>query len=265
MKALLMLITLMSLVLPGNPARAAEPSGGIGLMLAVEKDSKGPKVVRVMPDSPAARAGIVAGAVIEQIGDVSTEGKSLADCVALIRGPIGSKLTLAVVVPGASTAKPVELTREKLAAPAKAKLRDPASPLVIKEWAQGGPVDVKDGKNLYVVEFWATWCGPCRQSIPHLNELQKKLKNKGVVVVGVSDEAPDTVKPFVKKMGVQMEYAVACDDARQTYANYMDAYGYNGIPTAFVVGKDGRVIWHGHPMVGLDQVLNRFLSEQNKQ
>lgn len=262
MKVLLAFITLSALLLQGFPARAAEPSGGIGLMLGVEKDAPGPKVLRVIPESPAAKAGIVPGATIEKIGGISTGGKSLADCVALIRGPVGSKLTLSVVAPGASTAKEVELTRVTLAAPVKAKLRDPAAPLVIKEWVQGGPVDVKDGKNLYVVEFWATWCGPCRQSIPHLNELQKKLRDKGVVVVGISDEASEIVKPFVKKMGAKMEYAVACDDLRQTYANYMDAYGYNGIPTAFVVGKDGRVLWHGHPMAGLDQALNRFISEQ---
>ena len=69
-----------------------------------------------------------------------------------------------------------------------AKLGDPAAPLSIKEWVKGKPVDVKDGKNIYVVEFWATWCGPCRTSIPHLTELQKKFKDKGVVFVGVSDE-----------------------------------------------------------------------------
>jgi thiol-disulfide isomerase/thioredoxin len=133
-------------------------------------------------------------------------------------------------------------------------LGEPAARLAIKDWAKGKAVDVRDGKAVYVVEFWATWCGPCRVSIPHLSELQKRWKNKGVVIVGVSDEPASTVKPFVEKMGDKMDYLVACDDNRLTYSGYMEAYGFNGIPTAFIVGRDGRVQWTGHPMNGLDKV-----------
>ena len=66
------------------------------------------------------------------------------------------------------------------------------------------------GKN-YVVEFWATWCGPCKASIPHLTELQKK--NPSVTFIGVSVWEPDQdkVKPFVEEMGDKMAYRVAID------------------------------------------------------
>ncbi len=141
-----------------------------------------------------------------------------------------------------------------------AKLGDPAAPLVIKEWIKGKPVDVKDGKNVYVVEFWATWCGPCKVSIPHLTEMQKTFKDKGVVFVGISDEPAAKVKPFVEKMAEKMNYIVACDDNRQSNEGYMVAYGENGIPCAFVVSREGKVIWHGHPMDGLDQVLGQIVS-----
>ena len=141
-----------------------------------------------------------------------------------------------------------------------AELGDPAAALSIKEWVKGKAVDVKDGKNIYVVEFWATWCPPCRASIPHLSQLQKDYKDKGVVVVGVSDEKPDTVKPFVKKMAEKMDYTVAIDDSRKTYKGYMTAYKQNGIPTAFIVGKDGKVAWHGHPMDGLDKAIEKVLA-----
>ncbi len=136
-----------------------------------------------------------------------------------------------------------------------AKLGDPAASLEIQTWAKGKPVDVKDGKSIYIVEFWATWCGPCKVSIPHLSELQKKFKDKGVVVVGVTDEPVSKVKPFVDKMGDQMAYVVACDKDQKTSAAYMEAYGQGGIPTAFVVGKNGKVLWLGHPMDGLDKVI----------
>ena len=136
-----------------------------------------------------------------------------------------------------------------------ARLGDPAAPLTIKDWVKGKAVDVKDGKNIYVVEFWATWCGPCKVSIPHLTELQKKFKDKGVVFVGVSDEPVAKVKPFVDKMAEKMDYIVACDDDRQSNDGYMVAYGQNGIPTAFIVGKEGKVLWFGHPMAGLEETL----------
>ena len=142
---------------------------------------------------------------------------------------------------------------------AAGKLGDPAAPLAIKDWVKGKPVDVKDGKNIYVVEFWATWCGPCLRSIPHLSEMQAKFKDKGVVFVGISDEDVCKVKPFVEKMGEKMDYVVACDDERKSNAGYMGAYGQGGIPTAFIVGKDGKVQWFGHPMADLEKTLEKII------
>jgi thiol-disulfide isomerase/thioredoxin len=143
-----------------------------------------------------------------------------------------------------------------------ADLGEPAAPLKIAAWVKGKPVDLAagKGKTIHVVEFWATWCGPCRTSIPHLTELQKKFKDKGVVFVGVSDEELATVKPFVEKMGEAMEYLVAVDDAQQTTQAYMKAFGVNSIPHAFVIDKEGKIAWHGHPMGGLEGVIEQMLA-----
>lgn len=137
----------------------------------------------------------------------------------------------------------------------KAAIGDPAAPLKIAEWVKGKPVDLAaaKGKQIVVVEFWATWCGPCRTSIPHLTEMQKKFKE--VTFVGISTEEAGDVKPFVKKMGDKMDYVVAVDDDGKTSAGYMDAYGIDGIPHAFVVDKTGSVVWQGHPMDGLEEAL----------
>jgi thiol-disulfide isomerase/thioredoxin len=137
-----------------------------------------------------------------------------------------------------------------------------APPLKIQEWVKGKPVQVgtPGDTNIYVVEFWATWCGPCRVTIPHLTTLQKQFASRGVVVVGVSDEEVDTVKPFVKEMGSKMDYTIAVDKDQATTQSYLVAFGAQGIPHAFVVGRDGRILWEGHPMMALDKVLEEILA-----
>ncbi len=143
-----------------------------------------------------------------------------------------------------------------------AHLGDPAGALVLKEIVKGKPVDLAagKGKQTFVVEFWATWCGPCRVSIPHLTEMQGKFKDRGVTFIGISDETSDKVKPFVEKMGDKMDYVVAIDTDNKTSDAYMKAYGQDGIPTAFVVDKEGRIAWVGHPMGGLDVALEAIVS-----
>ena len=94
-----------------------------------------------------------------------------------------------------------------------AELGEPAAPLEIAEWVKGDAVDLAavKGKKIVVVEFWATWCGPCRTSIPHLTEMQQKFADRGVIFVGVSDETSAKVKPFVDEMGDKLDYTVAID------------------------------------------------------
>jgi len=146
------------------------------------------------------------------------------------------------------------------------ELGDPAPPLKIAEWVKGKPVTLADGKgkNVYVVEFWATWCPPCVRGIPHLTELQKKYKDKGVVIIGVSidEETRRTgakVKPFVENMGDKMDYTVAMDDGGKTSEGYMEAFKVMGIPHAFIVDKAGKIAWHGFP-AKMDKVLERVVA-----
>lgn len=135
---------------------------------------------------------------------------------------------------------------------------DSAPPLKVASWIKGDPVNLADGKgkNVFVVEFWATWCAPCRVSIPHLTKLQKAFKDQNVVIIGVSDEPADKVRPFVEKQGALMNYVVACDAARATYNAYMQGFKVGGIPHSFVVDKSGAIVWHGHP-AKLDAILPR--------
>jgi len=116
-------------------------------------------------------------------------------------------------------------------------------------WVKGTPINFDEewGKKVFVLEMWATWCGPCKQTIPHLTKIHHAYKDKGVRVIGISDEEPETVKPFVDRMGDQMDYNVAVDEG-DTYREYMEKFNVAGIPHAFIVGKDRKIVWQGHPM-----------------
>ena len=137
-----------------------------------------------------------------------------------------------------------------------------APSLQVKAWIKGQPITWEDAgdTNIYVVEFWATWCGPCKVSIPELTKLQKKFKDRGVKFVGVSNEESETVIPFVKRMGDSMEYTVVTDLDQKTSSAYMAAFKAQGIPHSFIVGRDRRILWEGHPMMGLEQAVEQVVN-----
>ncbi len=145
---------------------------------------------------------------------------------------------------------------------------DPAPPFGKNiEWLKGRPIDpTRDvGKGIYVVEFWAVWCTPCVIQIPHTTELQKKLQKHGVHFVAMTSpgwqrQRLEDVRRFVQSQGDAMGYTVGFDRTEQTYDNYMTAAGANGIPYAFIIGKDGRIAWQGHPNGNMERVLEQVIA-----
>ena len=140
------------------------------------------------------------------------------------------------------------------------ELGDPAPPLVVKEWIQGEPVEIKAGTNIYVVVIWDTRIARGKETIDKLNELQKKYRDQGLVIVGISDEAPEQIRNFVRKPDVHFDFAVGADTARRTAMAYMLGFKLRTIPRAFVVGKDGKLLWQGPPLMGLDVMLGEAVA-----
>lgn len=93
--------------------------------------------------------------------------------------------------------------------------------------------------KVVLLEFWATWCGPCVEGIPHLNELQRKYAGKNFQLLTFVEEGHQTMDKFLKRKAV--EYPIGLESTS------VEDYGINGIPHAFLISPDGKILWHGHP------------------
>jgi thiol-disulfide isomerase/thioredoxin len=156
---------------------------------------------------------------------------------------------------GADDRTPARDTKEPAKSekpPVSLKGGDPAPPLKVSAWLQGEEVKGFEPGTVYVVEFWATWCGPCIAFMPHLAELQARYKDKGVTVIGYSAKDPNNsrekVTEFVSKRGPKFQYTFAYADDGAAADAWMKAAGREGIPCTFVVDKAGRIAYIGQPM-----------------
>lgn len=142
---------------------------------------------------------------------------------------------------------------------------DQAPGLDIEKWVKGSETTLTSG-NVYVVEFWATWCAPCKKSIPHLTEVQKEYGDQGLTIIGVagSDKDAATVEKFVRAQGPKMDYTVAVDREESTKRAWLEAAGKNGIPCAFIVDRKGKLAFIGNPLPeaneGFDNAIKQVMS-----
>lgn len=103
----------------------------------------------------------------------------------------------------------------------------------------GGTVKLEkyQGKLIYL-DFWASWCGPCRQSFPWMNELQEKYGAQGLQIIGVNlDAKTEDAKKFLAETPAR--FTVAFDPAGATPHNY----GVKGMPSSFLIGPDGKILF----------------------
>ena len=173
-------------------------------------------------------------------------------------------------IPAVPLEKPTPVATEeteKPEPPTPLFIGDKAPSVTVDHWVKGSSIDGFEDGQVYVMEFWATWCGPCITSMPHLSDLQDTYGDT-VKIIGVSSEQElTTVTKFLEKTNKsdntlnndRMRYTVAVDPDRSTSRVFMEAAGQNGIPTAFIINGEGNVAWIGHPM-RIDEPLEEIVA-----
>lgn len=142
------------------------------------------------------------------------------------------------------------------------KAGDDAPKLVVGRWVKGEPIaDFKKG-HVYILDFWATWCVPCRESMPHMSTLARQYRDRATFIAMNVSETPcqdrdvfTMVDAFVKMMGNKLDTHVAMDNpAGLVNQTWLKAAGIRSIPAIFIVDQQSKIAWIGQPQ-GVDSVL----------
>ena len=130
----------------------------------------------------------------------------------------------------------------------------------VAEWINGAPPDFTDRQTLFVIVFWASNITPAREALPRISRIADAYKDRGVVVVGMTAEPAEGIRPLLESSAYKesVRFAIGCDPDRSTYKQFMNASWQTSLPTVFLA-KAGRVLWIGTPHE-LEKVLTAVLN-----
>jgi len=125
-------------------------------------------------------------------------------------------------------------------------------------WLNSQPLTLEKLRGKVVVlEFWGTWCPPCRKTIPQRTRMFQAYKGKDVAFVSLTNEPKEIVEPFARKMEIPYPVGGGSPSGK--------AYGVQGMPQVFIIDRSGRIVWEGSPMDGLEEVLKKQLDAASRQ
>lgn len=132
----------------------------------------------------------------------------------------------------------------------------PADPTL---WAQGTPITQWAPGKVYLLEFWASWCGPCREAIPHMQQLHTDLKDHGLHIIGVNLDrgySAEKARQFMSKQPKPATYdlVLGLDSA------LVKTIKPRGIPYSVIL-KDGNILWTGHPASITKEMIQSFINK----
>jgi thiol-disulfide isomerase/thioredoxin len=243
-------------VVASRPAAAQDASRRAWLGVALDKSTGGVVVAKhVVNNSPAARAGLVDGdQILVADGVPLGEPNQLVARVAMI-GP-GNPLSLrirhagserditAALVPFPGAEQVLRLDKVGAFAPGWKSATAVSGTLPATAGALRGKV--------LLVDFWASWCGPCRMVAPHLSQLQNAYGAQGLTVIGFTTDPVPVAAQSAQAMG--MSYTVASDTTEAT----SNAWGATALPTLYLVDKKGVV---REVYLGFDPARNREIEK----
>ncbi|WP_192180380.1 TlpA disulfide reductase family protein [Mesorhizobium amorphae] len=147
------------------------------------------------------------------------------------------------------------------------RMESPAPSIRVENWLRGEPLTNFQPGKVYIVEFWATWCGPCVAAMPHLVQLQEQYRDSGLEVIGVAadenaptaEEARTKLDAWLSEKCSNLNYRIAFDHTGEMNKLWREPSFSVGIPASFVVDRDGHIAFVGHPMQ-LHEVLPKVLN-----